>query len=400
MSLRSKPPASFDLENSSCACGQPLGAQPGLATWESREMSLRSKPPVSCDLENSSCTCGQPLGAQAGLAAWESRQASLRSKPASLLGLLRIVWMAFFALPACAQSPAPVGELFASEPGVPAMAQPAGTGITVLPGSELAAGIAPATLKLARGGQIRICPRSGLNLNAAGQGLMVGMNTGAIEIDYRLGPAATDQVLTPDFNIRLAGPAVYHFALGVNSKGDTCIKPLSGNGAGIVFSELLGADVYGVAVNESAVFAGGKLASKAALTSECGCAAPPVQTAQSDAPPSEDSPRKPGVPGDVTAPLPPDRPGATHLEVNTPFVFSAKAAVDARPNAVARIQFSSLPNVYFVQEEAPTVVLVEKTAEVSTNEEKPKALPAPQAKKEKKGFLARVKGFFGSILHR
>jgi hypothetical protein len=102
----------------------------------------------------------------------------------------------------------------------------------------------------------------------------------------------------------------------------------------------------------------------------------------------------------VTAPLPPDRPGATHLEVNTPFVFSAKAAGDARPNAVARIQFSSLPNVYFVQEEAPTVVLIEKPAEVSMKEDKPKAAPEPQAKKEKKGFMARVKGFFGSIFHR
>jgi hypothetical protein len=228
----------------------------------------------------------------------------------------------------------------------------------------------------------------------------------------------------------------------VNSKGDTCIKPLSGNGAGIVFAELLGADMYGVAVNESAVFVGGKLASKTALTGECGCPAPPVQAAQSGTLPSEESPRKSGTPGDVTAPLPPDRPGATHLEVNTPFVFSAKAAGDARPSAIARIEFSSLPNVYFVQDEAPTVVLTEKPAEVSAKqekpkalpesqakkqekpkelpesqakkqekpkvlpesqakkEEKPKALPESQAKKEKKGFMGRVKGFFGSIFHR
>ena len=382
MSLRSKSPASLDRENSSCACGKPLGAQVGLAAWEWREMSLRSKPPVNFDLENSSCPCGELLRA------------------VRLTASLHIALLMFVGVPLLAQSPAPVGELFPSEPGAPAMAQPAGTGISVLPGSELAAGIAPATLKLARGGQVRICPRSGLNLNESGQGLMVGMNTGAIEIDYRLGPATSDMVLTPDFSIRLAGPATYHFALGVNSKGDTCIKPLSGNGAGIVFSELLGADMYGVAVNESAVFVGGKLAGKTALTGECGCPAPPVQTAQSGTLPSEESPRKSGTPGDVTTPLPPDRPGATHLEVNTPFVFSAKAAGDARPSAIARIEFSSLPNVYFVQDEAPTVVLIEKPAEVSMKQEKPKAMPESQAKKEKKGFMGRVKGFFGSIFHR
>jgi hypothetical protein len=363
-------------------------------------MSLRSKPPASLDLENSSCACGRPFGARAGLTAWERRETSLRSKPVGPSRWLHVALLMFFAAPVCAQSPAPVGELFPSEPGAPAVAQPAGTGISVLPGSELAAGIAPATLKLARGGQVRICPRSGLNINVAGQGLMVGMNTGAIEIDYRLGPATSDMVLTPDFNIRLPGPSTYHFALGVNSKGDTCIKPLSGNGAGIVFSELLGADMYGVAVNESAVFVGGKLASKTALTGACGCPPPPVQTAQSGPLPSDESPRKTGMPGDVTAPLPPDRPGTTHLEVNTPFVFSAKAAGDGRPSAVARIEFSSLPNVYFVQDEAPTVVLIEKPAEVSTREEKPKALTEPPPKKEKKGFMARVKGFFGSIFHR
>lgn len=280
------------------------------------------------------------------------------------------------------------------------MVQPAGTGISVLPGSELSAGIAPATLQLARGGQVRICPKSGLNLNAAGQGLMVGMNTGAIEVDYRLGAATTDLLLTPDFNIRLAGPAAYHFALGVNSKGDTCIKPLAGNGAGIVFSELLGADMYGVAVNESALFLGGKLASRTSLIGECGCPAPPLRVAQSDLLPSEEVRRAAGTTSDVTAPLPPERQSATHLEVNAPFVFSAKAAPDARPNAVARIEFSSLPNVYFLQEEVVPVVLMEKPAEVSVKDEKPKAVPEQQAKKEKKGFMTRVKGFFGSIFHR
>ena len=326
-------------------------------------------------------------------------------KPVSLRCVQRIAVIAFFVPPLCAQSPAPLGELFASEPGTPPVARTAGTGMSVAPGSELSAGIAPATLKLSRGGQIRICPKSGLSVNAAGQGLMLGMNTGSIEVDYRLSPATTDLLVTPDFNLRLAGPAAYHFALGVNSKGDTCIKPLPGNSAGIVFSELLGADTYGIAANEATVFMGGKLASRGPLTGECGCpeASPPVTMRAGDLGPSttqssnNPSGRMLATTSEGGAPLPPDRP----LEVNTPFVFSAAAAGTARPNAVAHIQFSSLPNVFFLQEEVVPVILIEKPAEVSIEkEEKPKPGPVQESKKEKKGFMARFKGFFGSIFHR
>jgi hypothetical protein len=88
--------------------------------------------------------------------------------------------------------------------------------------------------------------------------------------------------------------------------------------------------------------------------------------------------------------------------VNAPFVFSASAAGEARPNVVARLQFSSLPNVFFLQDESVPVVLVEdRSAEVSVKEtEKPQAEPEQQAKKQKKGLFSRVKGFFGSIFHR
>jgi hypothetical protein len=234
---------------------------------------------------------------------------------------------------------------------------------------------------------------------------MLGMNTGFVEVDYRLPTTTTDVLVTPDFNIRLAGPASYHFALGVNNKGDTCIKPLPGNSAGIVFSELLGVDTYGIAANEAAVFMGGKLASRASLTGECGCpeAASPATMRARDLEPStsqssdNSSGRMLAATSDGNAPQPHDRP----LEVNTPFVFSAAAAGGARPNAVAHIQFSSLPNVFFPQEEVVPVVLIEKPAEVSSKEEeKPKPGPVQESKKEKKGFMARLKGFFGSIFHR
>jgi hypothetical protein len=280
--------------------------------------------------------------------------------------------------------------------------------MAVLSGSQLSAGIAPALLKLVRGGQVRLCPRTGLTVNRGGPGLMWGMGAGAIEIDYRLDGSSTDVVVTPDFNVRLAGPGVYHWAMGVTSKGDTCFKPLRGNTSGIVVSELLGTDSYGLVADERADFPGGKLANHSSLDGECGCPLPaPMTVAAADAAdPKRTTP--PLVPSnDVTAPLPPQRPGETHVEVETPFVFSARAAGGTRPNAVAKLRFSSLPNAVFLQEEVEPDVLVDKPAEVSKKEAKPAPGPAVEAKnqkdeskKENKGFVGRVKGFFGSIFRR
>src|SRR5260370_37545662 len=98
---------------------------------------------------------------------------------------------------------------------------------------------------------------------------MLGMDTGAIEIDFRLQEAVVDLVLTPVFSIRLAGPAVYHFALGVTNGGDTCLKPLPGNDASLLFSELLRSKVF--ASIEAASFRGVGLCGHTSLTDPCGC---------------------------------------------------------------------------------------------------------------------------------
>jgi hypothetical protein len=351
------------------------------------------------------------LDAQVGLAAWHVRRLSLRSATRLCTTIVLLPFLSLTAWGQSTGSSAPLGELFASVPGAPSTAQPAGSGMAVSSGSELSAAVAPATLKLARGGQVRICPQSNLSIHSTGQGLMLGMGAGAIEIDYRVGQAGSDLLVTPDFNVRLVGPSTYHFALGVNSRGDTCFKPLAGNSAGVLLSELLGADSFGTASNEAMVFAGGKLAGRASLNEECGCPSAPQEPAlKAEAQPAFVSGQKkkeqvsaPAPPAnpDVTAPLPPARPGDTRVVVDAPFVFSAQEA-SARPSSVARLQFSSLPNVFFLQEEPQPTVLVEKPAEVSAQESKKESAPQKkeEPKKESKGFMARIKGFFGSLFHR
>ena len=166
---------------------------------------------------------------------------------------------------AASQTPAPIGEIFAADTGSASSMQLAGSGMNVLSGSQLSAGIAPATLKLFRGGQVRICPRSGLSATTSGQGLMLATGAGAIEIDYQFNQQVADVLITPDFNVMLVGPGTFHFALGVSKRGDTCVKPLPGNASEITFSELLGTGVYKTQPNQTVAFRGGKLDAQGAL---------------------------------------------------------------------------------------------------------------------------------------
>jgi hypothetical protein len=309
---------------------------------------------------------------------------------------------------------APIGELFPSDIGAAAEVQPVGTGMPVLTGSELSAGVAPARFRMNRGGQVRICPRSTLTVNAGATGLLFSMGNGAVVIDYRLNRPGTDVLLTPDFNIQLAGPGAYHLAIGVDKNGTTCMKALPGNGSQVTVNELLGTGVYRSKANEAVSFVGGKLSATAALASDCGCppAAPtmiakaqpsPAPAAPVEAPPLQPGERVPVAnPSDATAPLPADRPGQVHVQVDAPFVYSAKGDPNAlKPYSVARVQFSNLPNVFFAQEQVDPIVLKESTVEVSANHGPPAEVkPVAEKKKEKKGFFGRVKGFFGSIFRR
>ena len=282
--------------------------------------------------------------------------------------------------------------------------------MSVYSGSELAAGIAPATLKLVRGGQVRICPHSGLNVTSSNHGLMLATGAGTLEIDYQLDQGTADVVITPDFNLALAGPGAFHFALGINKKGDTCMKPLPGNTSTVSFAELLGNGVYKSQPDQALVFKGGKVDDRAELTADCGCpVASPVMRAEAQPEPvptpTKDQPTpKPGervavATNEPTSPLPPDKPGQVHVEIDAPFVFSARSG-KGRPYSVARIHFSSLPNVYFVQQKVDPVVLIEKAPEVSVKTVAEAPGPVEKPKKEKKGFLGRIKGFFGSLFHR
>jgi hypothetical protein len=280
--------------------------------------------------------------------------------------------------------------------------------MSVVPGSELAAGIAPGRLKLYRGGEVRLCPHTSMSVNSGRLGLTFAVNTGSLEVDYSWLQRGADFLMTPDFSIQLQAPNRYHFAMGINSKGDTCVKTLPGNSGYLHFSELMSAATRSLRPAESIVFHNGKLESSTPLpaTESCGCPEPlPMVQASAQSPATQQPP--PGTPGAITAnrdqtrPLPPDYPGQVHVEVDTPFVFSGKSAASVEPYSVAKVQLSSLPNVFFVQESVDPVVLQEKPAQVSVREEPAAQVqassPPPPAKKAKKGFFGKLKGMFSGI---
>lgn len=320
----------------------------------------------------------------------------------------------FFCLARAQQPSLPIGELFAADGGAQP-AQPVAAGLSVLSGSELSAGVAPARLRLVRGGQMRICPHSSVTVNSAPLGLMFSMDTGAVEIDYTLpqrgtdADRAADSLITPDFGVLLAGTGRYHFALAANRQGDTCVKTLPGNSAPIQISELLSSSSYELSPQESVRFHDGRLKGSTALipNEACGCPEPlPVQQAAAEPPTGageqlrpqvQPAPPQPPPVAENSQLSPPEKPAPeVHTRVEAPFVFSAKKAPGPEPYSLARLTFSSLANLYFVQETVDPVVL--PTVVSVRNDAPPRVVPAPGKeplqKKEKKGFFSKLKGLF------
>lgn len=296
---------------------------------------------------------------------------------------LALLGLGALLLPAAAAQQT-VGEVVASDATVKGSVVLASSGTQVLSGSSVTAGTAPASLRLARGGEVRVCPGTSVSVSASASGrdLMLGLSAGSLEAHYTLA-ASADSILTPDFRILLPGPGTFHFAVSSDSAGNACVRSLENDTASVIVSELLGDGTYQVRPGQTVFFHNGRVSEAGDAGQPCGCPPPPV-TLRAEVPPP------PPVGSAPTAALPQPKPGEVQVLVEAPFVFRAEDLPGPAPSpVVAQLRLTRLP-----QPDLPPPAVLPP----------PKAPPAASAqsapsKPARKGFFARVSAFFTGIFH-
>ncbi|HWC18464.1 MAG TPA: hypothetical protein VG498_15690 [Terriglobales bacterium] len=338
-----------------------------------------------------------------------------------------------WAGPALAQG---LGDVYASDASVKGSVRETAAGLEINNGAVITAGEHSASLRLARGGQVRICPGTNLTVNSSpeGQQLMFAMSAGSLEADYRL-PFTADVVLTPDYRILISGPADVNLSVTATMNGDACVRA-RGDNSYVVVSELMGDEFYRVNPDEQVVFHAGRVKDPEVNGSTlCGCP-PPAALQRAEAAPATQTPANaaPTAPSpQVTAqkaptpvavmprasasqvppePAPPMQPAPTPQQnsaalaaiQNEPAVAAAANAAAALPPATGPVQVQvDAPMVFKGTGAQPdvTATLARVHIEHLPWPQTPAVVPEPPAALKPKPQVegAQKRGFFRRIMH-
>ncbi len=263
-----------------------------------------------------------------------------------------------------------IGEVFAADAGVQGAVLLSSSGTHVLSGSQITAGEVAALLKLERGGELRICAKTNVSLSsdATGKALVLGLNAGAMELDYSLQSSA-DMLITPDFRVQLISPGSFHLAVSVAPNGDTCLRSLPGNDASVFVAETMGADSYQLSPGKNVMFRAGKISGATEAPAVCGCpetkqemmkaavspgtqaattggteaaaAGATLPTTSSATLSAKPEAAEPAVDKTGAAKLEEKRPTEAHLEVDSGFVYEGDKAEQDIYGSVSRLSLSS-----------------------------------------------------------
>lgn len=268
-------------------------------------------------------------------------------------------------------------------------------------GSSFSAGFNTETLRLARGGEVHVCPGTTVSIlhPQNGPDLMLAMGVGAMETHYVL-ENSSDTILTPDFRILLRGPGEFHYAIRADPQGNTCVRALPGNTAPVVVYETMGNGQFEVVPSEKLIFHAGHLNPadtafhtehltqvETVVPDDCGCPAPiPVMRAELPATPAEPENNEPSEPI-----APQSRVELTSAKPLVPKSVSTK--LESVVDFEARLAFA--------QEEAPPTLadlpLLKREIPFPEAGVVPPASTVSGNKRSQKGALRKLSGFFSRI---
>ncbi len=285
----------------------------------------------------------------------------------------------------------PVGEVFATGASVRGSIVLAGNGTQVLSGSQVAAGTRPAVLKLTRGGEVKICPKTNVAVSASknSRTLLFSMSEG--EIEFHFDATESDVLQTPDFRVLVVGPGRVDVAMCADARGGLSLR--SSSPTSLLVTEMMGDGNIQVPGNSSVDFRNGSVASGVRDSGKlCGCAEPPPIPEQTPVVAKEEPPPPP--------PPPVMQPPETHIEVDAPFIFRGDDPNPDMMYTLAKMQTNDVVNLSLKLQ--PTVMPPPEPAP------KPVAAPAPEKKKDERapsknpegGFFKKMGRFFGKLFGR
>lgn len=156
-------------------------------------------------------------------------------------------------------------------------------------GASITASSETTVLRLRRGGNFYVCPRTTVSVTRSktGPDMMLAIGSGAVETHITLDNSA-DEVITPDFRILLRGPGEFDYAIRTDAQGNTCVRTLPGNTSSAIIYELMGDGKFEFQPKDQIVLHGGRLSPEdtalhsasassddTILPVDCGCPPPP-----------------------------------------------------------------------------------------------------------------------------